>query len=147
MKTPKPVLPEPSPPQQSTAPDAAGDPVADVPLPPGTPTDRFAIQPGEIEFITVGSIEVVTHPVATDAPRTDWICGRSASGTYTVAFRPAETIGVPPTPTTPAICSTLPVTDFMAYRHSRGVECFVWHQLELCRESQSHAGRPGQLTR
>lgn len=72
MKTPKPVLPEPSPPQQGTAPDdAASDPVADVPVLPGAPTDRFTIQPGEIEFITVGSIEVVTHPVATDAPRTD----------------------------------------------------------------------------
>jgi hypothetical protein len=72
MKTPKPVLSELSPPQQGAAPDdAADDPLADMPLPAGAPTDRFTIHPGEIEFITVGSIEVVTHPVATGAPRID----------------------------------------------------------------------------
>jgi len=37
--------------------------LADVPL-LGPVTDRFTIQPGEIEFITVGSIEVITHPSA-----------------------------------------------------------------------------------
>ncbi len=37
------------------------DPLADVPL-LGPVTDRFTIQPGEITFIKVGSIEVVTHP-------------------------------------------------------------------------------------
>lgn len=67
MKTPKPILSELSPPQRGTAPDdAAGDPLADVPLLPGAPTDRFTIQLGEIEFITIGSIETVIHSVATD---------------------------------------------------------------------------------
>jgi hypothetical protein len=37
------------------------DPLADVPL-LGPVTDRFTIQPGDIEFITVGSIEIVIHP-------------------------------------------------------------------------------------
>src|SRR5205807_2213083 len=37
------------------------DPLADVPL-LGSVTDRFEIQPGDITLITVGSIEVVTHP-------------------------------------------------------------------------------------
>ncbi|MFL5281334.1 MAG: hypothetical protein ACJ8AW_10125 [Rhodopila sp.] len=65
MKTSKPILPEPSPPHQGTSPDeAAGDPLADVPLLPGAPTERFTIQPGEFEFITVGSIGVVVHSVS-----------------------------------------------------------------------------------
>jgi len=49
---------------QSTSPrseQALADPLADVPL-LGPVTDRFTIQPGEITFIKVGSIEVVTHP-------------------------------------------------------------------------------------
>jgi hypothetical protein len=37
-----------------------------VRLLPGAPTDRFTIQPGEIEFITVRSIETVIPSVATD---------------------------------------------------------------------------------
>ncbi len=37
------------------------DPLADVPLLDPV-TDRFTIQPGEITFIKVGSIEVVIHP-------------------------------------------------------------------------------------
>ena len=64
----KPVKPKPAqllPPRTKTAPiepeQAFVDPLADVPL-LGPVTDRFTIQPGEIEFITVGSIEVVTHP-------------------------------------------------------------------------------------
>jgi hypothetical protein len=66
----KPVKPKPaksSPPRTKTAsikPEQAFvDPLADVPL-HGPVTDRFTIQPGEIEFITVGSIEVITHPSA-----------------------------------------------------------------------------------
>jgi hypothetical protein len=43
------------------------DPLADVPL-IGPVTDRFTIQPGDIEFIVVGSIEVVIHPADTDDP-------------------------------------------------------------------------------
>jgi len=66
----KPVKPKPAalaPPRTKTAaiePEQAFvDPLADVPL-LGPVTDRFTIQPGEIEFITIGSIEVVTHPSA-----------------------------------------------------------------------------------
>jgi hypothetical protein len=66
----KSVKPEPatsSPPRTkiaSTEPEQAFvDPLADVPL-LGPITDRFTIQPGEIEFITVGSIEIVIHPSA-----------------------------------------------------------------------------------
>jgi hypothetical protein len=43
------------------------DLLADVPL-IGPVTDRFTTQAGEIEFITVGSIEVAIHPVETDDP-------------------------------------------------------------------------------
>ena len=39
------------------------DPLADMPL-LGSNTDRFTIQPGKIEFITIGSIEVITHPLS-----------------------------------------------------------------------------------
>ena len=64
----KPVKPKPamaSPPRTKTASiepgQAFADPLADVPL-LGPLTDRFEIQPGDITLITVGSIEVVTHP-------------------------------------------------------------------------------------
>lgn len=64
----KPVKPEPAqllPPRTKTAPiepeQAFVDPLADVPL-LGSVIDRFTIQPGEIEFITVGPIELVIHP-------------------------------------------------------------------------------------
>ena len=64
----KPAKPEPaksSLPRTATAltePEQAFvDPLADLPL-HGPITDRFTIQPGEITLITVGSIEVVTHP-------------------------------------------------------------------------------------
>lgn len=66
----KPVKPKPaalSPPRAKTAstePEQAFvDPLADVPL-LGPVTDRFTIQPGEIEFITISSIKVVAHPSA-----------------------------------------------------------------------------------
>ena len=48
-------------------PETHDDPLADVPL-IGPVTDRFTIQPGDIEFIVVGSIEVVIHPADTDDP-------------------------------------------------------------------------------
>jgi hypothetical protein len=64
----KPVKPKPAqllPPRTKTAPiepeQAFVDPLADVPL-LGSVIDRFTIQPGEIEFITVGPIELVIHP-------------------------------------------------------------------------------------
>ena len=64
----RPVSPKPataSPPRTKTAPiepgQAFADPLADVPL-LGPVDDRFTIQPGDITLITVGSIEVVTHP-------------------------------------------------------------------------------------
>jgi hypothetical protein len=40
---------------------ALADPLADVSL-HGPITDRFVIQPGDITLITVGSIEIITHP-------------------------------------------------------------------------------------
>ena len=43
------------------------DPLADVPL-IGPLMDRFTIQPGEIDFISIGSIEVVIHALETDEP-------------------------------------------------------------------------------
>jgi hypothetical protein len=64
----KPVKPKPamlSPPRTKTASlkseQASVDPLVDVPL-HGPVTDRFTIQPGDITLITVGSIEIVTHP-------------------------------------------------------------------------------------
>ena len=68
----KPVEPKPvesSLPRTKTAPIEPGHvfvaPLADVPL-LGPLTDRFEIQPGDITLITVGSIEIVTHPSAGD---------------------------------------------------------------------------------
>jgi hypothetical protein len=70
----KPVNPKPamlSPPRTKTASlkseQVLVDPLADVPLLVPV-TDRFTIQPGEIEFITVGSIEVVIHAANKEDP-------------------------------------------------------------------------------
>jgi hypothetical protein len=60
MKTTPPIPPKPTSPSADEAGDHARDPLADVP-PPDDRTDRFTIQPGEIEFVIVGSIEVVIH--------------------------------------------------------------------------------------
>jgi hypothetical protein len=54
------------------------DPLADVPL-FGLVTDRFEIQPGDTTLITVGSIEVVTHPSA----------GKDKTGPHDTAGKPA----------------------------------------------------------
>jgi hypothetical protein len=47
--------------------ESSDDPLANVPL-NGPLMDRFTIQPGEIEFISVGSIEVEIHAIETDEP-------------------------------------------------------------------------------
>ena len=60
MKTTPPISPKPTSPSADEAGDHARDPLAHVPPPAGR-TDRFTIQPGEIEFVIVGSIEVVIH--------------------------------------------------------------------------------------
>jgi hypothetical protein len=61
MKTSTPTPPKPtSRSADEAAAHASRDPLAHVPPPAGR-TDRFTAQLGDIEFVTVGSVEVVTH--------------------------------------------------------------------------------------